>query len=302
MSHDLLARGVNMERLDVFLRVVDRGSLMAAASGNKSLQSSYSRQIKALEEALGQQLFAREGKSLRLTPAGRRLALLTKSFLAALEALADGAEAMRIRIGAGDSVLETVLYPKLKRLASVLPNRAFQFQSRSTRQISQGLREGTLDFGVLRDSAVEPGWQSKTLGTVAFCLVVPRARLPEGEWTGFGDLEGQPFVSLTGEGSFVSSLSQLMEKWACKVRVVAEAESFTKIAKIAEAAECAAVLPEGLAKALPHERFVLEEDASLSVLSRTLVLAASEQALKLRPDLDEVFERLAMHLLVEDVM
>ena len=62
---------MNLTQLEGFLAVVREGSLTKAAEKLYLTQPALSFQVKALEEELGQTLFERDGKQLRLTSAGR---------------------------------------------------------------------------------------------------------------------------------------------------------------------------------------------------------------------------------------
>lgn len=94
--------------LTTFARIAERGSISAAARDLGLSQASASRQLKALEEALGVQLIQRSTHSLSLSEAGR-------DCLADARALIDGWESMAERY-AGE---ESEVRGKLKVVAPV---------------------------------------------------------------------------------------------------------------------------------------------------------------------------------------
>lgn len=94
--------------LTTFARIAERGSISAAARDLGLSQASASRQLKALEEALGVQLIRRSTHSLSLSEAGR-------DCLADARALTDGWDAMAERY-AGE---ESEVRGKLKVVAPV---------------------------------------------------------------------------------------------------------------------------------------------------------------------------------------
>lgn len=94
--------------LTTFARIAERGSISAAARDLGLSQASASRQLKALEEALGVQLIQRNTHSLSLSEAGR-------DCLADARALTDGWDAMVERY-AGE---ESEVRGKLKVVAPV---------------------------------------------------------------------------------------------------------------------------------------------------------------------------------------
>jgi len=68
-------RSMKLQQLKYFLAIVDNGlNITAAADRLYTSQPGVSKQLKLLEEELGQQLFIRKGKSLEgLTAAGHQL-------------------------------------------------------------------------------------------------------------------------------------------------------------------------------------------------------------------------------------
>ncbi|MEN0000944.1 MAG: LysR family transcriptional regulator, partial [Pseudomonadota bacterium] len=65
---------MDWNQLRGFLKTAETGSLSAAARDLGLTQPTLSRQVKALEQALGVTLFERMGKNLVLTETGRELA------------------------------------------------------------------------------------------------------------------------------------------------------------------------------------------------------------------------------------
>ena len=65
---------MELRQVRLFLAAAEEGSITAAARRMNLTQPALSRQIKALEEELGVELFTRGAHSVALTPAGRVLA------------------------------------------------------------------------------------------------------------------------------------------------------------------------------------------------------------------------------------
>src|SRR5215469_6345513 len=100
------AGGFTIERLRTFCKIAEAGSIVAAAKGDTTRQSQFSRQVKELEEFFCSRLLERSGKSVRLTEAGRKLAVLAQSFFHAVEEMrVAAAKEDALRIGASESVL-----------------------------------------------------------------------------------------------------------------------------------------------------------------------------------------------------
>ena len=64
---------MDLKQLRTFLRVAEVGSLSQASDRLRLAQPALSRQIKMLENEIGVPLFARHGRGMKLTEAGRQL-------------------------------------------------------------------------------------------------------------------------------------------------------------------------------------------------------------------------------------
>lgn len=109
---------MNLDRLALFLHVVDTGSVTAAARRAHLTQPAVTRNLQALESELNLQLFERCGRGLVLTPAGRSLVPEARELLERTDRLkrrlAQTAERgyFDLRLGTVDSVA-TYLLPQL---------------------------------------------------------------------------------------------------------------------------------------------------------------------------------------------
>ncbi len=109
---------MDLDRLRVFLQIVDSGSMSAAARVVHLTQPALSRTLKLLEDEVGVQLFDRRGRALVLTAGGRALVPRGRALLAESERVARevGRSAQRsyfdVRLGTVDSVA-TYLLPEL---------------------------------------------------------------------------------------------------------------------------------------------------------------------------------------------
>jgi DNA-binding transcriptional LysR family regulator len=86
---------LTLQQLAYFLAAAEHGSFSAAAEALHMAQPSLSEQIRRLEAELGVPLFARVGRGLALTDAGRALRPEAERTLAAAEAAADSVRGLR---------------------------------------------------------------------------------------------------------------------------------------------------------------------------------------------------------------
>ena len=171
-------------RLQVFLRIVELGSMSAAARAVHLTQPALSRGMKQLEEEVGVELFERRGRGLVLTPAGRALVPRARALLAAAERarLEVGRSARRgyfdLRLGTVDSVA-TFLVPRIvEPLRAALPGLVIKFSTARTSLLLQRVRNGELDLAVVAHSGPPPDVASERIGAYALQYHGLAARYP----------------------------------------------------------------------------------------------------------------------------
>ncbi|NLW96821.1 MAG: LysR family transcriptional regulator [Xanthomonadaceae bacterium] len=115
----------SLNALRAFEAAARRGNLSRAADELHVTHGAVSRQVRLLEEELGVALFHRDGRRLRLTAAGRRLAEAAGSAFAGIQATVRalrraGEPGTRV-IGCPGSLLARWMIPRLERLRAELP-------------------------------------------------------------------------------------------------------------------------------------------------------------------------------------
>ena len=274
MFESLLERGgLSLDRLRNFLAVADAGTISKAAPGDLNRQSLISRQIRELEEFFGAELTAKRGKSIAITEAGLRLAGVVRTSLRGLEDFLDDArgEHKTFTIGAGDSVVEWLLCPAGAGIREALGGATLRLEGHRTLDLVERVRNGRLDFAVIRADALPEGAPSLPLAEVKFALCVPDGllgkppRLPS-------DLAELPLALPVPGGSFHKTLQGYFESAGIPWRPAVETVSFTQAFALVEGGEFAAVLPDMGAAKLPEKGVIVKPVPALKPHTRKLVL------------------------------
>jgi LysR family transcriptional regulator, cyn operon transcriptional activator len=112
---------MNLDQLRTFVTVVEAGGIHRAVARLHLSQPAASRQIGALEAALGVLLFDRIGRHLKLTAEGEALLRLSRRLLGEVETFNERAAALKkgetgiLRVAATPMVIENTLAPFLGR-------------------------------------------------------------------------------------------------------------------------------------------------------------------------------------------
>src|SRR5512137_286380 len=105
--------GMELRQLRYFVAVAEQGNINRAAKSIFLTQPALSRQIKALEDDVGQCLLERQAHSIRLTPAGEALLPEARDLLRhaeeMLERVRSAGRGLRLRVGYAPSLAAGML-------------------------------------------------------------------------------------------------------------------------------------------------------------------------------------------------
>jgi DNA-binding transcriptional LysR family regulator len=143
--------------LPAFRAVAEFEHLPTASKEVNLSASALSRSVKLLEDDLGIDLFAREGRQLELTTAGRRLLGATRSAMrtveAALDQILSSESAGTVHVSAPGPYTSLFILPALRKLREQYPDLLAHVRSTAPAQAEHLLVDGGLDIFVT-DSAI----------------------------------------------------------------------------------------------------------------------------------------------------
>lgn len=279
--------GLSLERLRTFCLIVEHGGFTKAARGDAAKQPLYSRQLKELEAFFGTELVRRSGKSFALSEEGKRLYELARSYFGALSDFKNTCSnrPIRIQVGAGDSVIQWHILPRLAALRKALPNIVLKLLNLPTEQIVERVASGDLDLGIVRQTAVKGELKSHTLGKLEFALFAPRKSV-NNTWE--MTLKGCPMAVLEGAGEFRQELEKAALKEQFQPKIEVECASFPAVATAMKFAGLAGILPVASADELGIANFVRLDPPWLHKLGRSMSLIVGRRALSVRPELETI--------------
>jgi DNA-binding transcriptional LysR family regulator len=146
---------MDLRQLEIVRTVADKGSFTAAARVLNVSQSAVSRQVLLLEEELGEPVFLRLGRKVRLTTAGQSLFDLSRRVLTDITETTAGirdqqqAPAGTLHLGGGMTVCLHVFPSLLKEFRKRQPRIDVTLTTGPTAQLLERLRSGALDIGLL---------------------------------------------------------------------------------------------------------------------------------------------------------
>lgn len=141
--------------LRYFLTIAREGSITNAANFLHVTQPTLSRQIKDLEDELGQKLFMRGSHNMTLTPEGMILRKRAEEIISMVDKTEEEFNSMEnvvggdIYIGGGETDAIKLIAQVAKDLRSNYPDIHYHLYSGNAEDVTERLDKGLLDFGIL---------------------------------------------------------------------------------------------------------------------------------------------------------
>lgn len=245
-----------MERrhLEYFLAVADSGSFTRAAARLTIAQPSLSHSIAALERELGQPLFERLGRGVRLTPAGEALLeparRTLRAFLLAKGAVRSAAETWfgHLSIISGTLWAIEPLVRMIGEFRLVYPGVQFAVSDPLARtDVLDAVRSGEADFGLLDGTPPGGALASRWLVDHELVAVLPTRSPVSALSVGVGDLVPLGLISTPKGTPLRTLLAEQLELVGQPDEVAVETAHLASVVPLVLAGGGAAILPEGLA-------------------------------------------------------
>ncbi len=150
---------MNLSDLTIFRTVVEEGGITRAAEKLGRVQSSVTTRVRQLEDDLGVELFIREGKRLRLAPAGQVLLDYAEKLLGlaeeAREAVQDSRPRGVFRLGAMESTAAVRLPEPLNDYMKRYPEVDLILRTGNPQQLATALLAGEIDAALAAEPIAE---------------------------------------------------------------------------------------------------------------------------------------------------
>ena len=182
------------------MTIVDEGHVGRAADRLHVTQPTLSRQVAALERAVGVPLFDRRRRALALTPAGSVFAEGARDLVRRAESLVDACRRAHrgelgvLRIGFVQSATFAALPSMVRAFRSAWPSVRVEVTAMTTLQQMSALADGSLDVGLLRPP-VQGDLELRTLSRDPLMVALPGGhRLARRKRVSLADLADESFV------------------------------------------------------------------------------------------------------------
>jgi DNA-binding transcriptional LysR family regulator len=145
----------SLEQVRSFVAVAEHEHISRAAASLFLTQSAVTQQIRHFERAIGLQLLERDGRGVRLTDAGRTMAVACRAALRSVQVLEDTAESIKslqagsLQLGASPTCATYYLPARLASFAQQHPGIKLGMTVEPSSEINRLVIAGALDCGLI---------------------------------------------------------------------------------------------------------------------------------------------------------
>jgi DNA-binding transcriptional LysR family regulator len=245
-------RDVELRHLRYFVAVAEELHFGRAAARLHLAQPPLSQQIRKLEELLGYPLFTRTSRSVRLTTAGEALLQRARRTLRNVQRDLDETRSIgrgdvgSLHIGFISSAMLSTLPGIFRSYREAYPRVRLHLHESFTALVMEGLENGTLDAGILRDGDPIEGVQVATILSEPFVAVLP-ANHPCAKQKSISPavLRGEPFIyypRTAGARAYEKPLT-VCEQHGFRPQIVQEASHWLTIMRLIAAGLGVSIAP-----------------------------------------------------------
>ncbi|MDO4306710.1 MAG: LysR family transcriptional regulator [Eubacteriales bacterium] len=191
-----------MNRYEVLVKVIEKGSFTKAAEELNYTQSAVSQMVHTLEEELSTVLVVRAKNGVTLTPDGAAYFPYICAISKAHQELEEkhremcGLGSGKIKIGSFTSVSRNWLPALMKEFKEKYPAVQFELQQGEYTNIAQWIKEGKVDFGFVNPDAVNGLEMVPLYSDEMVAVLPPNHPLTEKDTVELKDLAGCPNILL----------------------------------------------------------------------------------------------------------
>ena len=245
--------------LQLFVHVIEEGSLTAGAARSHLALASASARVRGMEDALGMPLLLRGRRGVTATPAGQTLLHHARLVLQQMEKLrGDLGEFARglkgqLRLLCNTSALSEFLPEALATFLDRHPNLTIDLEERLSYDIVRGVSEGLADMGIVSDSVDLRGLQTflfrpDRLVAIAAADGVHQRAIGNADAVDFASLLGHDFIGLADDSALQQYLGLHAARLGRPLKMRVRLRSFDAVCRMVASGVGVAVVPQAAAR------------------------------------------------------
>ncbi|MDB5572335.1 MAG: hypothetical protein JWN93_3518 [Hyphomicrobiales bacterium] len=266
------------------MKIVDAGSMTAAAERLGLAQPALGAQIRQLEEELGVKLLLRHSRGVSPTQAGRLLHERARAILAQVDRARTDLRSLGSRtqdhllLGVNPSIV-LMLGPELiTRARDEMPNVSLSLVEERTPVLLDALDRGQINVAFLYNIADRPGLDRRAVAEEDLLLVTGPSGAAVPDSVSFAEALERELVIAGSRGVIRRIVEDEARRLSLRVRLALEVHSVTSMRAMIARGEAASIMPFSLAAPALRGGELVGQRIDRPALTRTLyVVRASER-------------------------
>lgn len=267
--------------LRLYLHVLDTGNITAGAARSHLSLAAASARIRAMEASLGIEFLDRGRRGVTPTPAGKALARHARLLLQQAEHLqqdlaeyANGVKG-QVRLLCNTTALSEYLPELLADFLREHPNLDIDLQELPSLRITQALRQGTADLGIISDAVDAHGLQTLAFRDDPLVLIMPLEHpLTAASTVSFIDSLHYDYVGLAAHSALAVYLEEQALHAGFRSQTRIRTEGFDGVMRMVARGAGLGIVPQAALARWPLEQRFKAQPLREDWACRTLLLCA----------------------------
>ena len=266
--------------LRLFLHVLDTGNITAGAARSHLSLAAASARIRAMEASMGIAFLERGRRGVTPTPAGKALARHARLLLQQAEHLqqdlAEYAKGVKgqVRLLCNTTALSEYLPELLADFLREHPNLDIDLQELPSLRITQALRQGTADLGIISDAVDTHGLQTLPFREDPLVLIMPLDHPLTPQNVSFIDSLQHDYVGLAADSALAVYLEEQALHQGFRLQTRIRAEGFDGVIRMVARGAGLGIVPQAALQRSPSESRVKAQPLTEDWACRRLLLCA----------------------------
>ncbi|MCC7040557.1 MAG: LysR family transcriptional regulator [Burkholderiales bacterium] len=274
---------MDLKQLEYFVAVVDLGGFTRASRLLRVAQPAISRQVRALEVELRQNLLLRNGRGATPTEAGKRLLVHARSILQQVERARrevdeiKGSPVGAIVIGLAPTLARAHTAPIVREFRRRYPKASISIVEGLSVHILEWVIVGRVDVGLLYNPAPSPAITLTPLIDEPLCLISRRSTRRSAASVRLHDLPDYPLVIPSRPHTIRTLVEARLAMIGARPQVALEVDAVGAILELVAEGQGHAILSRRAASATDVARKLVARPIVQPALLSSLALAVSAQ-------------------------
>ena len=290
---------INLRQLSYFLKVVDAGSMTAAAQRLGLAQPALGAQIKQLEEELGIALLLRHSRGVTPTQAGRLLQERARTILADVDRARLEVRALgqrdrdHLALGVPPSMVLMLGAELMMHACADMPNVSISLVEERTPVLLDALGRGQINIAYLYNVEDAPGLDRRAVLEEDLLLVTAPGKAPASQSVSLAEALQFDLVIAGARGVIRRIVEREAHRLSLRLRLAYEVHSVTSMRAMIVRGEAASIMPFSLAAPQLRSGQLVARRIDRPALTRTLYVVAPQEreTFSAQPEIDAFLER-----------